>query len=154
GSMRSRNLAARGRATRLALSPVFIVSEDLKMMSPHSPLGQGGPVKAGVVRVAKLVLLLGGFLGCGCSPSRGPKVTGTVLLDGTPLADAVVNFYPKSPGGDKNFAVTDTEGHFEVKPDKARRTLSPGSYNVLIRKYAPKDSKRSSPDNREFILGI
>jgi hypothetical protein len=124
------------------------------MMSPHSPLRQGGPVKAGVIRVAKLALLFGGFVVCSCSPSRGPKVTGSVHLDGAPVPDAVVNFYPKSPGGDKNYAVTDAEGHFEVKPDKARRTLSPGSYNVLVRKYAPKDSKRSSPENRDFILGV
>jgi hypothetical protein len=81
-------------------------------------------------------------------------VTGSVLLDGKPVPDAVVNFYPKSPGGGTNFALTDAEGHFEVKPDKARRTLSPGSYNVLIRKYAPRDSKHASPESREFILGI
>ncbi len=123
-------------------------------MPPHSPLRQGGLVKDGVTRVAKVVLLIGGLLVCGCSPRGGPKVTGTVLLDGAPVADAVVSFYPKSPGGITNFALTDAEGHFEIKPDKARRTLSPGSYNVLIRKYAPKDTKHTSPDSREFVLGI
>jgi hypothetical protein len=124
------------------------------MMPPHSLLRQGGPVKDGITRVAKVILLINGLLVCGCSSRGGPRVTGSVLLDGAPVADAVVNFYPKSPGGDTNFALTDAEGHFEVKPDKARRTLSPGSYNVLIRKYAPKDTKRSSPETREYVLGI
>jgi hypothetical protein len=122
------------------------------MKSPYSPLAQGGPVKKEATRVVKLVLLIGGLLVCGCSTGRGPKVTGSVRLDGEPLPDAVVSFVPKSPGGDTNFALTDAEGHFEVKPDKAKRTLSPGSYTVLIRKYAQKDGKPIPPENRPLVI--
>jgi hypothetical protein len=111
-------------------------------------------VQRDAARIAFLVLMtLGGLGACGCSSAdRGGKVSGSVRLDGQPLADAEVSFVPKGQGAATNRAVTDAQGSFQVKPDKARRTLPPGTYNVFIRKYAQKDGKSPSPEERNLLL--
>jgi hypothetical protein len=100
-----------------------------------------------------LVLLLGVAISVagGCS-SRSPNVKGSVRLDGKPLTDAILGFYSKGQKIATNFAVTDAEGNFEVKPDKAKRTLAPGTYNVSIQKFVPKDGKPLPEEDRDVLI--
>jgi hypothetical protein len=77
----------------------------------------------------------------GCSGSGVGKVTGNVMLDGQPLADAEVAFCPKDnaklPG---SAARTATDGSFQLVADPiSGRMLEPGNYVVLITKLVQKN---------------
>jgi hypothetical protein len=116
-----------------------------------SPRPDGSANRA-FARTAYLVLLVGGLVACSCSDRGGGKVTGSVHLDGQPLADAYVGFVPKDQTAAANFGVTDAEGNFEVKRDKAKRTLSPGGYAVVVRKFVQKDGKLPPPAERDMLV--
>jgi hypothetical protein len=96
--------------------------------------------------------MLGGLVVCGCSSANpGGKVTGSVRLDGKALPDAELTFFLKGEAAATNVAVTDAEGNFQVKPDKAKRTLPPGNYTVTVHKYAQKDGKSPPPEERNLL---
>ncbi|HEY1380690.1 MAG TPA: hypothetical protein VGF55_28065 [Gemmataceae bacterium] len=67
-----------------------------------------------------LIGLLAGLAGCSGGPKIVP-VSGTVRLDGKPLANALVAFNPAAPpgrieaAGPGSMAVTDDQGHFALK---------------------------------------
>jgi len=72
----------------------------------------------------RLRIVAVGLLAALCGCSSGPKfvpVSGTVTLDGKPLANAIVAFNPAAvPGkieaaGPGSMAVTDDQGHFALK---------------------------------------
>lgn len=69
--------------------------------------------------------------GCSGKTSAGAEATGVVTLDGSPLADVLVNFYPQG-GGSSAFATTDAEGKFTVKTSGAETGLAPGEYTVSV----------------------
>ena len=53
----------------------------------------------------------------GCSRSHQPPlglVSGTVTLDGVPLANAIVRFTPAGPGRTSE-GITDADGHYELR---------------------------------------
>jgi hypothetical protein len=64
-----------------------------------------------------------GLLVAGCGGGSGPKyvkVSGTVTLDGKPLADAIVQFAPKGSKDNQNpgktsSGYTDANGHYVLK---------------------------------------
>jgi hypothetical protein len=88
---------------------------------------------------------------CGCSGGKGPKVTGSVTLNGQPLADAQVVFEPVTRKSGLGGAVTrtDQDGKFEVRPQpKSGQTLKPGKYVVLITKLVDKNG--NVPSAEEF----
>jgi len=66
----------------------------------------------------RLVLLVTGFLlvtGCSGGPSLAP-VSGRVTLDGQPLADATVGFYPVGAHGDvMSSGKTNSNGEYSLK---------------------------------------
>lgn len=68
----------------------------------------------GFLRSLALVLFALAITGCGRSdlPELG-RVEGTVTLDGKPLPNAVVGFYPLS-GGRQALAIIDQEGHYDL----------------------------------------
>jgi hypothetical protein len=106
-------------------------------------------------RWATWAVMMVSVLAGGCSSgTNGDKVTGSVLLDGKPLAQARVSFMDQSLGASVNTAVTDESGKFEVKTDKAGRTLVPGTYGVFIHKYARTDGKAPDPeeDTEQLII--
>jgi hypothetical protein len=109
------------------------------------------PVKSRGSLIVPLLLGTAVLVTCGCS-SQSPNVKGSVRLDGKPLADATLGFYKKGQKVATNFAETDAEGNFKVKPDKAKRTLAPGTYNVSIQKFEQKDSKPLSPAERDTLI--
>jgi hypothetical protein len=89
-------------------------------------------------------LLLGGLLllalGCGGGESGLLPASGTVTLDGGPLAGALVMFIPEGDTkGQGGSATTGADGRYEVKSAKGGNGLQPGSYRVTV-------SKRLLPD--------
>jgi hypothetical protein len=63
------------------------------------------------------------------------KVSGTVLLDGEPLADAQLVFWPVNDLNLGSFGgKTDTQGRFDIKMDGRHGAAKPGRYVVLVTK--------------------
>jgi hypothetical protein len=82
-----------------------------------------------VIVCAWLVLAL--FVaGCGGGGPDLGQVTGTVTLDGTPLADAEVQFQP-SEGAPSN-GTTDGSGHYELKFTRDKKGALLGTHTVQI----------------------
>ena len=93
------------------------------------------------LRITSLSAIAAAFLvplgGCGEGGPRLVPVTGTVTLNGKPLADATISFVPDpsnadiTPGGDK----TGPEGNYKAMY-QSRSGLAPGKYVVLVSKTA------------------
>ena len=86
-----------------------------------------------------------GVAGCGSAPKEGPetvKVTGTVTLDGEPLAGAYVTFSPKT-AGPPAFGETDGQGRFSLQ------TFEPGD-GAIAGKYLITVTKMASQRTMEF----
>lgn len=88
--------------------------------------------------LALLGLILTVMVGCG-SGSKVVPVSGTVTVDGQPANDCIVNFQPKSTGGESPgpgaSGKTDAEGHFVMKTvegDNSREGATPGTNKVTI----------------------
>jgi len=83
-------------------------------------------------------------LGCGSSGPAYAPVSGVVKLDGKPLANAAVNFQPKSTPGNANpgpgsQARTDDQGRFTLKVVGSDRDGAiVGKHRVEISAYAKK----------------
>jgi hypothetical protein len=75
-----------------------------------------------------LVLIL--FAGCG--GSKTSPVSGSVLLDGKPLAGATVQFVPQEGKGRDATGGTDASGHFTMSDG-----VFPGTYKVVITPATP-----------------
>jgi hypothetical protein len=83
-----------------------------------------------------LCLLVAGLLLASGGCNRGPKlhpVTGTVLLDGKPLAEAGVRFEPTSKEQEPGVGGTDADGRFQLKTRKLTG-VPLGTYKVGISK--------------------
>lgn len=103
----------------------------------------------GLWKMVPLAALLAAFV-CGCG-RKGPNtpdpvpVSGTVTLDGKPLAHATVFFRPE---GDKmgtgSTAVTDSSGHYELVTrygEQTRKGAVPGKYRVYFSQMVGPDGK-------------
>ena len=100
------------------------------------------------VRFTHALVLAAGLAAAGCSTSgddlpREP-VTGTVTLDGQPLANGVISFNPvgeRMAGGDQvSGGAQITGGKFTIPRETG---LVPGNYNVTIN--AASQSERTKP---------
>lgn len=94
-------------------------------------------------RLAFCLLAFLSLLIVGCGPSGRPEVetapvSGTIQLDGQPLADAQVNFLTDEYAG---VATTDANGNYELK-------AQPGENTVYVVKY-----ESSDPDFDETMMG-
>jgi hypothetical protein len=70
----------------------------------------------------------------GCSRSHQPPlglVSGTVTLDGVPLANAIVRFTPAGPGRTSE-GITDADGHYELRYLRAIRGANIDQHTVRI----------------------
>ena len=81
--------------------------------------------------VRSLVLVLFLVISAGCGKSRLSPVSGTVTLDGKPLAGASVHFVPEGAGKDAT-AETDQQGQFTMSTFEPRDGVLPGTYKVVI----------------------
>jgi len=102
-------------------------------------------------KISSAILLAVGLAACGCSDSPC-KVTGSVKMDGQPLADAQVSFLPKvARGGSANVATTDASGNFEVKPHPTTKlTLKAGQYIVLVGKFVDIKTGQALKQDEDF----
>ena len=85
--------------------------------------------------LALLVLLaLLAPLGCTKAPEVPPlaPVTGTVTLDGKPLAAATVTYFPTDPKGHGASGVTDGEGKYELTHSSGQKGAVKGDYRVVV----------------------
>ena len=74
-------------------------------------------------------LLLVLLLGCGGPNTK--SVSGTVTLDGKPLADATIQFVPDGAGRDAT-GQTDKNGYFSMSTFKPGDGVVAGNYKVVI----------------------
>ena len=77
-------------------------------------------------------ILLTALLAAGCSRGSGLVLaTGTVKLDGQPLAGATVTFVPQQAGRPAT-ATTDAQGNFRLATAQAGEGAAPGQYAVTV----------------------
>lgn len=87
--------------------------------------------------LAVSVLLTVGIVLTGCSNSSRPstyRVTGTVIMQGKPVAGAVITFVPTSNEGEAASAITDSEGKYALTTWRAGDGARPGEYRVKVSK--------------------
>ncbi len=73
-------------------------------------------------------------LGCGQSGNENlVPATGTILYNGTPVADASVVFRSEASIA---FGMTDSSGRFELQTQGQGRGAEPGEYQVMVSKVA------------------
>jgi hypothetical protein len=76
-----------------------------------------------------LVLVIAGVAGCG-----GPEsLSGSVTLDGKPLAGAAVVFFPEQSDAETVVGATDENGRFVITP-AAGDSIAYGKYKVIVTK--------------------
>ena len=79
-------------------------------------------------------------LGAGCGDSDLGRVTGTIHLDGQPLQDAMVTFYPiasesavkSGDRGGASYGRTDANGEYELIYSRTKKGAEIGEHRVVI----------------------
>lgn len=108
-------------------------------------------------RFGLLLLVLAPAIGCTGDPYRIVPVSGTVTLNGKPLADAYITFQPMSDGTQPtqppgSYAKTDSDGHFTLHVvGLARDGAAVAKHGVTISapdKLAPKEEVAGRPRDR------
>lgn len=94
-------------------------------------------------RVAVAVGLAVLAAGCGKGGPRLATVTGTVSLDGKPLANAKVEFQPLE-GGSPSYGTTDSNGHYRLMFSADRPGAMIGKHVVRITTFR-QESKSGEP---------
>ncbi len=87
------------------------------------------------------VSLLGAAMMIGCGKSEVPlaHVEGTILLDGQPLANAIVEFQPEGPVGKVRPSIGETgpDGKYKLRFSRDRWGAVVGNHKVLITTFSP-----------------
>lgn len=94
-------------------------------------------MKQPLSRLVATIIATVAFLATGCDGAGSVvPVTGTVTLDGKPLADAEVVFHPdpaKGAGGDSASGFTDAQGRFTLRTGRTGKDgAAPGFYRVVV----------------------
>jgi len=88
----------------------------------------------------------------GCGQSSGPalgQVTGTVTLDGQPLPDAMVSFYPDA-GGRSAHGVTDSSGKFLLRFTGMKDGALVDSHTVKIETGVEMSESETQPKRKKI----
>jgi len=94
-----------------------------------------------------LILPLFFLWSCGGTSSDTPSlasVSGTVLLDGAPLAGAIIMFEPKESGA-ASTGVTDEQGHYTLIYSAEKNGAVPGVHVVSISKLTSEMGEETLP---------
>ena len=75
-----------------------------------------------------------------------PGVSGTVTLDGQPLANATMSFLPDDDQLEPSFARTDQKGNYALQQTEAVAGAMPGRYTVRITTYEPAVTESDPPE--------
>jgi hypothetical protein len=94
------------------------------------------------------LLLTGVLAGCGGDGIKRSPITGVLVLNGTPLAGASVEFTPQgSTQGIGAIGVSGTDGKFEViSSRRGDEGIPPGEYTVRVSLFANPDGTPLPPD--------
>lgn len=98
---------------------------------------------------ATLLITCGSLLGCSEAPELAP-VSGTVLLDGKPLADALVLFTPVA-GGRPSAARTSDRGEYELVFTQHHSGALLGEHLVRISTFQEGDPDNNIPSASEKV---
>jgi Carboxypeptidase regulatory-like domain len=88
-------------------------------------------------KLAVSILVLVGIVLTGCSNSSRPptyRVTGTVTMQGKPVAGAAITFVPTGADGEAASAITDSDGKYALTTWRAGDGARPGEYRVKVSK--------------------
>jgi hypothetical protein len=106
-------------------------------------------MRRGIAAVIPTFLVV--FVAVGCGGGGGSQITGKITLDGSPLADADIEFEKRDKEGVAKFnAKSDAEGKFKV-PVVPGRVIRPGTYQVMVTKWVDKKGKAVPPEDIEQI---
>ncbi|VTR98424.1 hypothetical protein [Tuwongella immobilis] len=76
------------------------------------------------------------LLVCGCGKPPFVPVTGTVTMNGQPLAQCKVGFFPDGEfDPDRSgygFGITDAQGKYEIQHPQGEKGIYPGSYKITL----------------------
>lgn len=107
--------------------------------------------------LSRVTLVLGVSIACialaGCGgPAGVGAVSGTVTLEGKPLASAVVKFAPKD-GGAPSRAITDESGRYALRYTRSYSGAVVGEHVVSISTYAAAipDAEPAKPEVPEKV---
>lgn len=109
-------------------------------------------MRSGRVWMITVSFSLAGLLaGCSGPPDDQPdlgSVSGTVTLDGEPLAEATISFQPQGSGR-PSYAVTDSEGYYEMQYTGDAGGAKIGKHLVSISTYQEGDPGAPDPEGQE-----
>src|SRR5262245_51088003 len=121
---------------REAVVGLVIPSQIWKVLIVRALVGLSSRMNhPGNLAVSTLVAV--GIALTGCSNSSRPAtypVTGTVTLQGKPVAGAAVTFVPTGDEGEAASAITDSEGKYALTTWQAGDGARPGEYRVKVSK--------------------
>jgi len=80
-----------------------------------------------------------------CGPANVAKVKGKVTLDGKPLENADITFYPEEKGLVSSNGTTNAEGVYELNYDSQTKGAALGKHKVLIRLGVPEEMPDVKP---------
>ncbi|MBN9119220.1 MAG: carboxypeptidase regulatory-like domain-containing protein [Planctomycetes bacterium] len=87
------------------------------------------------------------LLAAGCGKGGGTVARGTVIMNGQPLAGAVVQFVPKSDGSLGAHTVnTGPDGTFTLRTESPNTPVKPGSYVIVVNKWRTGEPGKGSMD--------
>lgn len=104
--------------------------------------------------IAIPLTIIASLSGCGSSET-GPDiemipVTGTVVMDGKPLAGAMVEFHPTgSTKGNGAYGLTDESGKFTLTDFHSNPGCPPGEYGVTFSKITQPDGSPIPPGTQQ-----
>jgi hypothetical protein len=99
-----------------------------------------------LVRSLSAALLLAGVMGCSNGSADVISVTGTVMLDGGPLPDATVRFYPEgATPGLGGSGRTGSDGKYTLSAARGGGGSPAGSYKVVISRSLRPDGSLPDP---------
>lgn len=97
------------------------------------------------------------FSGCSTNTLDTTKVSGSVTLDGQPIAGVEVAFIPLSPDGREAYGTTDEKGVFTLTTPGANvdSGIIPGEYIATFTKFtSPADGLSGEEIQKKFPQGL
>jgi hypothetical protein len=90
-------------------------------------------------------LLCASILVCGCNKENAPglgRVSGTVTMDGSPVADAAILFEPQGGTAGTSLGQTDASGKYELFYSRTHKGAVTGEHVVRINTYRETDDDK------------